>query len=73
MRSVATYGRTVEQLFKPKNIKAIYIDPNMLNKSCSVFLQKERRKRRNLEASHATLLQKLAAESLYDGPKYQIE
>lgn len=63
MRSVATYGRTVEQLFKPKNITAINIDPRMLNKSCSVFLWKERRKRRNLKASHASLLQILAAGS----------
>ena len=35
----------------------------MLNKSCSVFLWKERRKRRNLKASHASLLQILAAGS----------
>lgn len=41
MRSVATYGSTVEQLFMPKKMTAINIDPSMLIKSCSLFLQKK--------------------------------
>lgn len=39
--SVATYGRTVVQLFTPKKIIAEYNEPSMLNRSCWLFLSKQ--------------------------------